>query len=579
MNKLIILLSALLFVGCKKNQSNNTDTKITDEVITTSEVTEMPLTPDVIEENEIFIDSTNFKYAKLDSFDLREFDWGERDRKFKFLTKNDFVKYFQDTELELDYVYEQNYHFFSLQKNEEAEKIITLIEENETCCAELHLMVYDKNNKLLSNNVVAGTGGDGGWYYDSYGYFANDSTYIKTKVDKEMIFENDNDSKHDVDSTYTEYKFIKNSTFKILTERTYKSTEIINSYTDTILPVAKMNLLYPEKNKEFQNFLNQFPKVYFPIKIKGCDNDFPNIKLLDKEISSDYEINPYYIYGQIPTNGDYIAIITIGAADCYLPVLTTYKLNGERIDQKTIAIGGCGSGPCFDCDELMTIDVNYNLYTANNFKYYDCDENYDEVSDKVTTEVIYRSGRLTENGIIELTEQLKKQNNRTNKFISTVDYHKFKIQKGQLGEVKLGMTISEAEKKLSGLRKEIGEATNFGYGGGSPAYLYYDKEELILGLIPKLDTDIVFLIVAVSPKLNTTNGLTPASTVEDISNKYPRIKVNQNLMNSWEEIWDTNNNWEFVFMTEDKTVGEYPELELPSELKNMDIKTDWITIK
>ena len=66
--------------------------------------------------------------------------------------------------------------------------------------------------------------------------------------------------------------------------------------------------------------------------------------------------NAYYIYGQIPTNGNYIATITIGAADCNLPVLTTYKLNGERIDSKTIAIGGCGQGPCFECEELVEID-------------------------------------------------------------------------------------------------------------------------------------------------------------------------------------------------------------------------------
>jgi len=86
-------------------------------------------------------------------------------------------------------------------------------------------------------------------------------------------------------------------------------------------------------------------------------------------------------------------------------------------------------------------------------------------------------------------------------------------------------------------------------------------------------------IIAASPKLNTTNGLTTNSTVNEISIKYPNIKVNQDLMNGWEYISDTVNNWGFVFMTEDKTVGEYPELEVPSDLKNLDIKPDWITIK
>jgi hypothetical protein len=159
------------------------------------------------------------------------------------------------------------------------------------------------------------------------------------------------------------------------------------------------------------------------------------------------------------------------------------------------------------------------------------------------------------------------------------DHSKYLIQKGRLGNMQIGMTISEAEEQFNGLRKEVNEAVNFGYGGGSPAYLYYKEDKVIFGLIPTLNTDTIFLIIAASPKLTTSNGLNPNSTVEEILNKYPNIKVNQNLMNSWEEIWDTTNNWEFVFMTEDKTVGEYPELEVPSKLININIKTDWITIK
>ena len=163
--------------------------------------------------------------------------------------------------------------------------------------------------------------------------------------------------------------------------------------------------------------------------------------------------------------------------------------------------------------------------------------------------------------------------------ILTFDYQKFEIKNGQLGDVKVGMTISEAEQKFKGLRKEVGQATSYGYGGGGPAYLYYDQDTLAFGLIPTLDTDTVFLIIAASPKLTTTNRLNPNSTVKKISGKYSDVKVSQDLMNGWEYISDTTNNWDFVFMTDEKTVGDYPELEVPSDLKNLDIKADWITIK
>ncbi len=162
---------------------------------------------------------------------------------------------------------------------------------------------------------------------------------------------------------------------------------------------------------------------------------------------------------------------------------------------------------------------------------------------------------------------------------STFDYDEYEIKKGQLGEIKIGMTISEAEQKFDGLRKEVGQATSFGYGGGSPAYLYYDQENIVFGLIPTLNTDTILIIIAASPKLTTTNGLSPNSTVMEISKKYPGIKVNQDLMSGWEYISDMTNNWNFVFMTDETTVGDYPELEVPSDLKNLDIKADWITIR
>ncbi len=163
--------------------------------------------------------------------------------------------------------------------------------------------------------------------------------------------------------------------------------------------------------------------------------------------------------------------------------------------------------------------------------------------------------------------------------VLTSDYQVFTIKKGQLGDNKIGMNISEAEQKFKGFKKEVGQATSFAYGGGSPAYLYYDHNILAFGIIPKLNSDTILLIIAVSPQLRTINGLNPNSTVKQISEKYPNVKVNQDLMNGWEYISDTVNNWEFIFMTDEKTVGDYPELEFPSALKNKDIKADWITIQ
>jgi hypothetical protein len=161
-------------------------------------------------------------------------------------------------------------------------------------------------------------------------------------------------------------------------------------------------------DEQFQAFLAQFPAIDFPIRINGCEDDFRPLKELKKEISSPYESEPYYVYAKIPTNGAYVATITLGAADCFLPILTTYKFNGERIDSKSISIGGCGQGPCFECEELMEIDKDLNIYAANNLRYYNCDEDYVEIKGTDKKELIYRTGKLTKSGIIELTAEVKK---------------------------------------------------------------------------------------------------------------------------------------------------------------------------
>jgi hypothetical protein len=170
---------------------------------------------------------------------------------------------------------------------------------------------------------------------------------------------------------------------------------------------------------------------------------------------------------------------------------------------------------------------------------------------------------------------------KTEKSISSAfDFKSFKIMKEQLGGIKIGMTIAEAETHFSGLVKKVDEAVNFGFGGGSPAYLYYADNELIFGLISKLDTDSLLIIIAVHKKLRTVNGLNPNSTVSELLQKYPDLTVQQDLMNSGEFFQDTINNWDFVFMTDEKTaIGDYPELEVPSKPKRLYKKTDWIAIR
>lgn len=159
------------------------------------------------------------------------------------------------------------------------------------------------------------------------------------------------------------------------------------------------------------------------------------------------------------------------------------------------------------------------------------------------------------------------------------DFEAFKISKGQIGEIKVGMNIYDAEKKLNGLTKKEAEAYDFGFDGGGKAYIYLLENEPVLALVPKMDSEEILVIIALSKNLKTINGLNPKSKVKEVQQKYPNIEINQDLMMNWEEIYDENNDWIFVFMTdENNRVGDYKEIELPTKPKRTETKMNWITI-
>jgi hypothetical protein len=165
---------------------------------------------------------------------------------------------------------------------------------------------------------------------------------------------------------------------------------------------------FPEVNEEFTTYLELFKKTDLPINIKGCLESEKGLNEFDgkkfKQFNEDYSFS----YRQIPTNGNYVATITLGVADCYLPVLTTYRLNGQIIDRKTIAIGYCGSDCGYSCVEFMSISKDYKIYTSDTISTYDCDSLGLEIPGTYEYYVIYKEGKLLTDGKIQLTDEIKK---------------------------------------------------------------------------------------------------------------------------------------------------------------------------
>lgn len=166
--------------------------------------------------------------------------------------------------------------------------------------------------------------------------------------------------------------------------------------------------LNTEEKEDFQAFLRTFPEIDLPLEVKACEIDYSNLTYYSPDTPSIY-IEPYsYALGKITTESDYIATISLATADCMLPVITTYKITGEMIDQKTVAIGACGCGPCFECQEYMILREDHSIYTADSMVSSICDEEFDPIPGTETISIIYRVGKLKSNGTVHLSEEREK---------------------------------------------------------------------------------------------------------------------------------------------------------------------------
>jgi hypothetical protein len=169
----------------------------------------------------------------------------------------------------------------------------------------------------------------------------------------------------------------------------------------------KSGFITPE-NDEFASFLKHFKQAELPMVIKGCYEDIDGLTEFDGSAFSTFTDAYHFAYRQIPSNGDYIAVITLQTAECFIPVLTTFKPNGTIIDRKVIAIGQCWHDCGYECEEYMTIKSDYSIYTSDTITSCECDEMWEIIPETCQDFVIFKEGKLNNDGKIELSDETKK---------------------------------------------------------------------------------------------------------------------------------------------------------------------------
>ncbi|MDD3320905.1 MAG: hypothetical protein PHS59_05625 [Paludibacter sp.] len=155
------------------------------------------------------------------------------------------------------------------------------------------------------------------------------------------------------------------------------------------------------EDKNFNSFLLNFKQSKLPIKISP--NNLNSKNLIEFNCKNSTFTDEYSLaFTQIPTNGNYIATITLKQLESYVPVLTTYDLTGQIIDSKLLSLVNLEYQYKDNFKEMVSIDTSFNIcITDSVFNI----ENEGSSSIALLNEedsIVQRKGKILSTGIIEL---------------------------------------------------------------------------------------------------------------------------------------------------------------------------------
>jgi hypothetical protein len=150
--------------------------------------------------------------AKLDTFRI-----GKEDKLVQ-LTAAEERKYLQQ---HIEHSLYKPYHFYSIQENAPARKVITLLSDDGEYKQDLLRLLYDAQNKLIGKQIVAFAASDGDIANDAYGWFDAPALFRFVEVRKETMRETSDTTEYSIDSVVTQYQ-VKHDQFRQLKQHTFQ---------------------------------------------------------------------------------------------------------------------------------------------------------------------------------------------------------------------------------------------------------------------------------------------------------------------------------------------------------------------
>jgi hypothetical protein len=137
----------------------------------------------------------------------------------------------------------------------------------------------------------------------------------------------------------------------------------------------------------------------FRCELMGTDPEFITLNPREQRLLNGTDYEQGVAIGMLPDTALAFHVLWLGAADSWLPMVSSFTREGRRIRIEELVIGQCGGPePCYSCAETVHIDVKLDVLTTDTVHACECDSNYAEIPGTCTRYVMKRTGHIGPTG-------------------------------------------------------------------------------------------------------------------------------------------------------------------------------------
>lgn len=163
-----------------------------------------------------------------------------------------------------------------------------------------------------------------------------------------------------------------------------------------------------DSNAVWSDLKDRLPLVPLPFRceLMGTDPEFITLSPREQRLLNASDHEQGVAVGLLPDTTRAFHVLWLGAADSWLPTVTTFSMDGRRVTIQELVIGQCGPDPCYSCAETVHIDVKLEVLTTDTVRMCECDSNYAEIPGTCMRFVLKRTGVIGPTGAL-MSEVMK----------------------------------------------------------------------------------------------------------------------------------------------------------------------------